>query len=55
MGWCWTCIAEYDTALFFYNKYADRVDLSLLQPNNLHRIAYANWKNGNRRESQLFF
>jgi TolB-like protein/AraC-like DNA-binding protein/tetratricopeptide (TPR) repeat protein len=55
MGWCWTCIAEYDTALFFYNKYADKVDLSLLAPNNLHRIAYANWKNGNEEKANYFF
>ncbi len=55
MGWCWICIAEYDTALFFYNQYADKVDLSLLQPNNLHRIAYANWKNGNKEKANYFF
>jgi hypothetical protein len=56
MGWCWTCIAEYDTALFFYNKYADRVDdLGVLQPNNLHRIAYANWQNGNIEKANYFF
>ncbi len=56
MGWSWTCLAKYDTALFFYNRIAGKInDLGVRQINNLHRIAYANWQNSNIEKANYFF
>jgi AraC-like DNA-binding protein/TolB-like protein len=56
MGWCWTCLAKYDTALYFYNIIAGRIDdLGVRQINNLHRIAFANWQNSNIEKANYFF